>query len=324
MRRRPFLAGAASLPLLQRTSSAQDPASGYPSGPIRIVVPFAAGSATDNAARTVADGLSKRWGQSVVVDNRAGANGFIAAEMVAKSKPDGLTIFIASNTALASNVALFKTLPYDPLRDFQPVTSLGFAPTFLLVHPAVPARTAQELVAFAKARPGTLNFGSGSASTRISGEMLKSIAGIDLVHVPYKSTPLALNDLMAGHIQLMFADPVTATPQIRAGTVRCLGVATRGRYRLTPEIPTLIEQGLADLELETWTAAAVPAGTPRPVVDKIRAAIVETVADPAYVARMAQQGSDIRPSTPEQLRELQVREIELYRRLMKIAGIDPE
>lgn len=296
----------------------------FPNGPIRILVPFGPGSATDQAARNVAEGLNRIFGVPTVVENKPGANGAIAADLAAKSKPDGQTIFVCSNTAAASNVALMKSLPYDPLRDFDPVTLIGKAPVFLIVNPKVEAKTAQEFVALAKRQPGKINFGSGSSSTRISGELLKAKAGIDMVHVPYKSTPLALQDTMSGHVQMCFADPVTSLPQVKAGTVRCLGVGNRGRYKLTPDIPTLIEQGIPDFELMTWTGVLFPKGVPRPVFTRLRDAIVKTITEPSYVERQAAGGSEIAPTTPEEMRVIQIAEIQLYRDMMKVAGIEPE
>jgi tripartite-type tricarboxylate transporter receptor subunit TctC len=296
----------------------------FPNGPIRILVPFGPGSATDQSARNVADGLNRYLGATVVVENKPGANGAIAADVAAKSKPDGQTIFVCSNTAAASNVALMKSLPYDPLKDFDPVTLIGKAPVFLMVNPKVEANTAAELVALAKRMPGKLNFGSGSSSTRISGELLKAKAGIDLVHVPYKSTPLALQDTMSGHVQMCFTDPVTGLPQVKAGTVRCLGVGHRGRYKLTPDIPTLIEQGIPDFDLMTWTGVLFPKGVPQPVFTKLRDAIVKSITEPGYVEKQAAGGSEIMPTTPEEMRQIQIAEIQLYRDMMKIAGIEPE
>ena len=303
-----------------RTARAQD----YPSRNVRIVVPFAAGSATDNGARHIAEGLTKKWNATVIVENKPGANGAIAAQDVVRSKPDGHTIFVASNTAVASNVAMFKSLPYDPITQLEPVTSIGFAPTFLVAHPSVPAKSLPELIALAKASPGKINFGSGSASTHMSGEMLKARAGIDINHIPYRSTPLALQDLLGGHIQIMFADPVTSIPQVRAGKINCLGVATNERYKLTPELPTLKEQGIGDFELYTWTTVFLPVGVPRPVYDTIRTAVVEVINDPAYVERQAKNGAEVRTVSPEEMRRIQLAEIQLYRDLMKGAGIEPE
>ena len=299
-------------------------ADSFPNGPIRILVPFGPGSATDQAARNIADGLNRIFGVPVVVENKPGANGAIAADLAAKSKPDGQTIFVCSNTAAASNVALMKSLPYDPLRDFDPVTIIGKAPVFMMVNPKLEAGTAQEFVALAKRQPGTINFGSGSSSTRISGELLKAKAGIDMVHVPYKSTPLALQDTMSGHVQMCFADPVTGLPQVKAGTVRCLGVGNRGRYKLTPDIPTLIEQGIPDFELMTWTGVLFPKGVPQAVFKTLRDAIVKTITEPTYVERQAVGGSEITPTTPEEMRQIQIAEIQLYRDMMKVAGIEPE
>jgi tripartite-type tricarboxylate transporter receptor subunit TctC len=299
-------------------------ADSFPNGPIRVLVPFGPGSATDQAARNVADGLNRIFAVPVVVENKPGANGAIAADLAAKSKPDGQTIFVCSNTAAASNVALMKSLPYDPLRDFDSVTIIGKAPVFMMVNPKLEAGTAQEFVALAKRQPGKINFGSGSSSTRISGELLKAKAGIDMVHVPYKSTPLALQDTMSGHVQMCFADPVTGLPQVKAGTVRCLGVGNRGRYKLTPDIPTLIEQGIPDFELMTWTGVLFPKGVPQPVFKILRDAIVKTITEPDYVERQAVGGSEIAPTTPEEMRQIQVAEIQLYRDMMKVAGIEPE
>lgn len=320
-RRRLLVAGAFATPLVRQAALAQ---AAYPSGPVRIVVPFAAGSATDNAARHIADGLGKAWGVPVVVDNKPGANGFLAVEAVLRAKPDGHTIFVLSNTVIASNAALLKALPYDPVKDFEPITSIGFAPTFLLVHPSVAVANIPELIALARAQPGKLNFGSGSASTRISGEMLKARAKIDLVHVPYKSTPLAIQDLLAGHIQMAFADPVTGMPQIKAGTVRCLGVATVQRYKLTPQIPTIAEQGLADFEVNSWTAVYMASAVPASIRQKVHAAVVPIINDPVYVARQTSNGSEIRTGTPEEMRRVQLAEIAQYREIMQAVGMEPE
>jgi tripartite-type tricarboxylate transporter receptor subunit TctC len=319
MDRRHLLLGVAALPF---AGSAR--ADSFPNGPFRIIVPFGPGSATDQAARNVAEGLNRIFGVPAVVENKPGANGAIAADVAAKARPDGQTIFVCSNTAAASNVALMKSLPYDPLKDFDPLTLIGTAPVFMMVNPKVEATTAAEFVALAKRQPGKVNFGSGSASTRISGELLKAKTGIEMVHVPYKSTPLALADTMAGHVQMCFSDPVTGLPQVKAGTVRCLGVGNRGRYKLTPDIPTLIEQGIADFELSTWTGVMMPAGVPQPTLKTLHETIVKIISEPAYVERQAQSGSEITPCTPEKMRQIQLAEIQLYRDMMKVAGIEPE
>ena len=319
LHRRHVVLGASSLSLATRAA-----ADSFPNGPIKIIVPFGPGSATDQAARNIADGLNRTFGVPVVVDNKPGANGAIAAEIAAKLKPDGLTLFVCSNTAAASNVALMKALPYDPLKDFDPLTLIGSAPVFMIVNPRIEADSAAEFVTLCKRQPGKINFGSGSASTRISGELLKAKTGIDMVHVPYKSTPLALTDTMAGHVQMCFADPVTSLPQVKAGTVRCLGVGSRGRYKLTPDMPTLIEQGIPDFELSTWTGAMLPKGVPTPVFNRLYEAVIKTISEPGYVARQAVAGSEITPTSPAEMRRIQVAEIELYRDMMKVAGIESE
>ena len=318
-RRRLLLASTAALSI-----GGAAKADSFPNGPFRIIVPFGPGSATDQSARNVAEGLNRAFGVAAVVENKPGANGAIAAEVAAKAKPDGQTIFVCSNTAAASNVAMMKSLSYDPLRDFDPVTIIGRAPVFMIVNAKVEAKSAPEFAALCRRQPGKINFGSGSASTRISGELFKAKAGVDMVHVPYKSTPAALQDLMAGHVQMCFADPVISLPQVKAGTVRCLGVGSRGRYKLTPDIPTLIEQGIPDFELMTWTGILLPRGVPQPVQTKLREAMLKAITDPTYVERQAQGGSEIAPSSPEEMRRIMVAEIQLYRDMMKIAGIEPE
>jgi len=318
-RRRLLLASTAALSI-----GGAARADSFPNGPFRIIVPFGPGSATDQSARNVAEGLNRAFGVAAVVENKPGANGAIAAEVAAKAKPDGQTIFVCSNTAAASNVAMMKSLSYDPLTDFDPVTIIGRAPVFMIVNAKVEAKSAPEFAALCKRQPGKINFGSGSASTRISGELFKAKAGVDMVYVPYKSTPAALQDLMAGHVQMCFADPVTSLPQVKAGTVRCLGVGSRGRYKLTPDIPTLIEQGIPDFELMTWTGILLPRGVPQPVQTKLREAMLKAITDPTYVERQAQGGSEIAPSSPEEMRRIMVAEIQLYRDMMKIAGIEPE
>ncbi len=318
-RRRLLLASTAALSI-----GGAAKADSFPNGPFHIIVPFGPGSATDQSARNVAEGLNRAFGVAAVVENKPGANGAIAAEVAAKAKPDGQTIFICSNTAAASNVAMMKSLSYDPLKDFDPVTIIGRAPVFMIVNAKVEAKSAPEFAALCRRQPGKINFGSGSASTRISGELFKAKAGVDMVHVPYKSTPAALQDLMAGHVQMCFADPVTSLPQVKAGTVRCLGVGSRGRYKLTPDIPTLIEQGIPDFELMTWTGILLPRGVPQPVQTKLREAMLKAITDPTYVERQAQGGSEIAPSSPEEMRRIMVAEIQLYRDMMKIAGIEPE
>ncbi len=302
-------------------ASAQD---AYPSRTIRFVVPFAAGSATDTLARVLGEKVSQSLVQSVIVDNMAGASGFLAAQNVARAEPDGHTVLVTSNTTHAANQNLFKTLPYDPIADFEPVTRLGTITLALVVNPSVPASTTRELIDHAKAKPGELTFGSGSSSSRLAGEMLKSLAGIDMVNVPYKSNPQAVTDLLGGQISLVFADVSTTLPQARAGKVKALGVSSAQRSPLAPDLPTMAEAGVEGYDLTAWFAAYVPAGTPKPVIDKLNAAMKAALADESAAKTLMGAGIEPHSSTPEELEAFTAAETEKWARIVKAAGIEPE
>jgi len=296
----------------------------YPNKPITFVVPFAAGSATDNLARVIAEKIGASLKQPVVIDNKAGASGFIAAQQVAKAKPDGYTVFITANTTHASNSALFKTLPYDPVKDFEPVAALGTVPLAVVVHPSIPAKNMAELIAYGKANPGKISFGSGSTSSRMAGEMLKSMAGIDMVNVQYKSNPQAVTDLLGGQIQLVIADAVTTMPHAKAGKLRALAISTAKRSPIAPELPTVAESGLPGYEMIGWFAAYVPAKTPKEIVAKLNAEIVRILESADAKARLAAVGIETMTSTPEGLAEFQRVETAKWAKLVKAAGIQPE
>jgi tripartite-type tricarboxylate transporter receptor subunit TctC len=268
-----YLVAAAGLAAAVVALADSAPAQTYPTRPIRFVVPFAAGSATDTLARVLGQKLAAAKGWNVVIENMAGASGMLAAQNVARAAPDGHTIFVTSNTTHAANQNLFKKLTYDPVGDFEPIGKLGTITLALAVHPSVPAANTKELIAYAKANPGKLSFGSGSSSSRIAGEMLKTLAGFDMLHVPYKSNPMAVTDLLGGQISLVFADISTTLPQIRAGKVKGFGVSSAQRSPLAPDLPTMVEEGVPDYELTAWFAAFVPAKTPKPIVDKLNAAM---------------------------------------------------
>lgn len=323
MHRRIFSAALAGL-VVALTASAGQAQDAYPSRPIKFVVPFAAGSATDTLARVLGERMSPSLGQPIVVENMAGASGFLGAQNVARAEPDGHTVLIATNTTHAANQSLFKKLPYDPIADFEPVTRLGTITLALVVHPSVPAATTQELIAYAKANPGKLSFGSGSSSSRLAAEMLKSLAGIDMVNVPYKSNPQAITDLLGGQIQLVFADVATTLPQARAGKVKALGVSSAQRSPLAPDLPTMQEAGVKDYELTAWFAAYVPAGTPRPVIDRLNEAMKAALADEAAAKTLLGAGIEPVSSTPEELKAFTVAETEKWARIVKAAGIEPE
>jgi tripartite-type tricarboxylate transporter receptor subunit TctC len=302
------------------TAHAQD----FPSRPIKFVVPFTAGSATDTLARVLAQKLTTANGWTIVVENTAGASGQIAATSVARSPPDGHTVFITSNTTHAGNANLFKKLSYDPIADFEPITRLGNITLALAVHPSVPANNVRELVAYGKANPGKLSFGAGSTSARMAGEMLKALAGFDMLHVPYRANPLAVTDLLGGQISLVFADISTTLPQIRAGKVKGLGVSSVARSPLAPDLPTMVEEGIANYEMIGWFAAFVPAKTPKAIVDKLNGAIKAAVEDKAVEDSLLKAGIEPLTSTPDELRAYVVSETKKWADIVKAAGIQPE
>ena len=296
----------------------------YPAKPITFVVPFAAGSATDQLARAIGQEVSKDAKQPVVVENKPGASGFIAAQQVAKAAPDGYTVFITTNTTQAANEHLFKKLPYDPVKDFAPVTALGRGGNILIVNPNVPAQNVGELIKLAKSQPGKLSFGSGSSASRVSGELFQQMAGVQLLHVPYKSNPLALTDLLGGQINLMFTDTATGLPQVKSGKVRALGVTSPKRSPLAPEVPTIDEAGVKGYELTYWFGAYVPAGTPQPVIDRLHGLLTAAAKAPATQSFYSTTGTDQFLSTPAELAKFQATESQRWGKVVKAAGIEPE
>src|SRR5229473_2524947 len=274
----------------------------YPSQSIKFVVPFAAGSATDTLARLLGHRVTAPLGQNVVIENIAGGSGVIAAQAVMRSAPDGHTVFITSNTTHASNQSLLKKVPYDAIADFEPISKLGTITLALVGHPSVPANDVKSLIAYAKANPGKLSFGSGSTSSRIAGELLKTLAGIDMLHVPYKSNPQVVTDLLGGQISLFFGDVSTSLPPVRAGKLKGFAVSSLTRSSLVPDLPTLNEAGIPGYDLTAWFAAFVPAKTAKPVVDKLNAALREALADKDVAAKLLAAGIEPAASSPDELK----------------------
>ena len=270
----------------------------YPSQNIKFVVPFSAGSGTDTLARLLGQRVSTALGQTVIVENMAGGSGVIAAQNVVRSAPDGYTVFITSNTTHASNQSLLKKVPYDAVTDFEPVTKLGTITLALVAHPSVAAKDVKELIAYAKANPGKLTFGCGSTSSRVAGELLKTAAGIDMLHVPYKSNPQVVTDLLGGQISLFFGDVSTSMPPVAAGKLKGYAVSGLKRSPLAPDLPTLNEAGIPGYDLTAWFAAFVPAKTPKPVIDKLNAAMRAALADRRCRANCARSGSSRKPDRP--------------------------
>jgi tripartite-type tricarboxylate transporter receptor subunit TctC len=296
----------------------------YPAKPITFVVPFAAGSATDQLARALGNSITQATKQAVIVDNKAGASGMMAAQAAAKSPADGYTVLITTNTTHAANEHLYKKLTYDPVKDYAPVTGLGKGGQVLVVRPDAPYKTVADLIAKAKQAPGKLSFGSGSSSSRVAGEMFKQLTHTDILHVPYKSNPNAITDLLGGQIDFMITDTATGVPQVKGGKLRALGVSTTKRIALLPDVPTIDEAGVKGYDMGYWFAAYVPAGTPAPVVARLRELLVEgTKSSPAQNFYEG-TGSDAWTTTPDELAKFQVAESQKWGKVIKAAGIEPE
>ena len=299
-------------------------AQAYPSKQLTFVVPFIAGSATDQQARVIAQGITESTGIPVIIDNKVGASGFIAAQAVAGSAPDGYLVLVSTNTTHAANEHLFKKLPYDPVKDFEPVTALNKGSQILIVNKNFPANSVKELIALAKKNPGKYTFGSGSSSSRLAVELFQQMAGIQLLHVPYKSSPLAINDLIAGNIDLMIVDAPNSLAQIKANNVRGLAVSGSSRNPLAPELPTIAEAGLPGYDMSYWTAAWVPAKTPKAIVDKLNQLMVAaSKLDPAQKFYTS-TGSERYTTTPDGLAKFQASETNKWGLIVKEAKIEKE
>jgi len=273
----------------------------YPSKPIRFVVAFPPGGGTDLVARTIAPRLAERLAQQVVVDNRPGAGGNLGTEIVAKSAPDGYTMLMGSVGPLAINASLFARMPFDPLKDLAPVTLAASTPNMLVIHPSLPAATVHELIALARARPGAINFASSGQGTpaQLAGELFNSMAGVKMVHVPYKGAAPALADLLGGQVQVMFSTMPPALPHVAAGRLRALAVASLKRSPAAPELPTVDEAALPGFEATTWHGVMVPAGTPEALVVKLNRDIVAVLRTPDVIERLSSQGAETIGSTPQ-------------------------
>ena len=300
-------------------------AESFPDKPITFVVPFAAGTATDQIARALGNGVTAETKQAVVIDNKAGASGFIASQQVAKAPADGYTVLITTNTTHAANEHLFKKLPYDPVKDYAPIAALGKGGQIMVVNPAFPAKTVAEFVAMAKKQPGKYSFGSGSSSSRIAGELFQQMADVKLLHVPYKSNTLAVTDLLGGQIDMMITDTATGLPQIKSGKLRALGVSGSKRSPLAPEVPTIAEAGVKGYEMGYWFAAYAPAKTPPAVVRRLNELLVNAAkSDAAKAAFYDPTGTEVFTTSPEELAKFQAAESQKWGRIVKAAGIEPE
>jgi len=294
-----------------QASTSGAPAQQYPTAPIRLIVTFAAGGSSDVLARSVAKAMSEGLGQTIVVENRAGAGGNIGAMAAARADADGYTALFGTNGTLAIGPALYKSLQYDPVHDLAPVGMLHQLPNVLIVHPSVPATSLRELIAYARSNPGKLSFASagvGSAS-HLAGELLKAAADIDILHVPYKGGGAAMPDLLAGRVSMMIETIPNALPAVRSGMLRALGVTTPARSSAAPDLPTLAEAGLPGFEVSSWTGLFVPAGTPRAIIERLNAETIRIARDPAYIEQIKTMGTEVTSSTPEALGAFMVKDI---------------
>ena len=277
-------------------------AQAYPTKPVTIIVPFAAGGTTDILARIIGQALTAELGQSVVVDNRAGAGGNIGGQAAAKAAPDGHTLFMGTVGTHAINASLYKKMPFDPVKDFAPLTRVANVPNLLVANPAQPYKSVKDLIAYAKANPGKVNFGSSGngSSIHLSGELFKSLAKVDMVHVPYKGSAPAVTDLMGNQIGIMFDNMPSAIQHVRSGKLVPLAVTTAKRSPELPSVPTIAEAGVPGYEATSWFGMFAPAGTPAPVLAKLNAAIVKVLAQPDVKKKINEQGAEVYSETPEQ------------------------
>ena len=315
----PVLAVAAAT-LLTLPAAAQD----YPSKPITLVVPFGPGSGTDQMARLYAKALGDELKVPIVVENKGGASGFIAAQLVAKAAPDGYTLMMTTNTTHAANEHLFKKLPYDPVKDFAPIELLATGQMLLLVQPNSPYKSVADLLAAARKEPGKLDFGSGSSSSQVAGYALQQMAHLDMVNVPYKSNPQAITDLIGGRFSFMFADTSTAMPQVQGGKLRALATSGAKRVAALPDVPTVAEAGVKGYDVSYWFAAYAPAGTPPAIVTRLNQVFAKASATDEVKAYMNQTSSTLTSSTPEGLAKFQAAESKKWGEVIRAAGIEPQ
>jgi tripartite-type tricarboxylate transporter receptor subunit TctC len=298
----------------------------YPAKPVRLIIPFSAGGGTDIFARLIGRKLQENMGQSFVPDNRAGASGIIGCELVARAAPDGYTLLMGTTGTHTTNPAVYAKLPYDPLRDFEPVSLVAESPFVLLVHPSLPAKTVKELIAFARTRPGELTYGSSGigSSSHLGFELFNMMAGIKGVHVPYKGLPPAMSDTASGQLVMTWNSITASAEFIKSGRVRALGIGSKKRSALMPQIPTISEAGLPGYELGSWYGLFAPAGTPQSIVRRLHSEIVKAINDPALKQQFSALSAEAVGSTPEQFREVLKRDIVKWAKVARAANVKPQ
>jgi tripartite-type tricarboxylate transporter receptor subunit TctC len=294
----------------------------YPTKPITIVVPFAAGGTTDILARVIGEALKTELGQPVVIDNRAGAGGNIGGALAAKAAPDGYTLFMGTVGTHAINAALYKKMPFDPVKDFAPLTRVAMVPNLLVAHPTRPYKTVQELIAYAKANPGKVTFGSSGngSSIHLSGELFDAMAKVDMIHVPYKGSAPAVSDLIGGQIDIMFDNMPSAIQHVRSGRLKAIAVTTAKRSPELPNVPTIAEAGVPGYEATSWFGMFAPAATPAPIVTRLNAALVKVLADAEVKKKLAEQGAEPYAEKPQQFAEFIRKESAKWSQVVKASG----
>ena len=309
---------AATLLFAAATASAQS----YPVKQIRFVVPFPPGGPADILARTIGQSLSETWAQQVVIDNRAGAGGNIGAEIVAKAPPDGYTMLMGFVGTHAINSSLYRTLPFDAVKDFEPVALVAMVTIILVVHPSLPVKSVKELIALAKAHPGELSFGSPGNGTpqHLAGELFNTMTSVKMVHVPYKGAVPALTDLLGGRLSMIFSSMPPALPHVQSGKLRALGVTSATRSAAAPDVPTIAQSGLKGYEVINWYGVLVPAKTPKEIVGKLNGEVVRIMNLPAVKERLAAQGAETYTSTPEKFADMIRTETEKWAKVVKFSG----
>jgi tripartite-type tricarboxylate transporter receptor subunit TctC len=319
-----WIAAIVAVGLVAGISSAN--AQNYPNRAITLVIPFAPGGSTSIVGRGIADKMSELLGEKVVVDNRPGAGGTVGTKAVAKSDPDGYTLVLGYTGTLAIGPSLYKSVGYDPRKDFAPIGLIGNAPNSLVVNPSFPAKTVAELIAYAKANPGKVNFGSAGAGTasHITGEYFARTAGITLVHIPYKGTGPALTDLLGGHIPMAFAPIPASHPNVSAGKLRALAVTSTTRSGLLPDVPTMAEAGLPGFDASLYYGLAAPAGTPRAIIDKLNKVLREALASDEVKRQLGNDGTEITPGTPEDYADFIDKDEKKWAQLVKASGVEQE
>lgn len=321
---RPFVIAAFACGLSLAALVGEFPAQDFPSRPVKFIVSVAAGSPTDVIARLIAERASKEIGQPIVVENMAGANGVIAAQAVMRANPDGYTLLMGNASTHGINPAIIKSLPYDAVNDFAPISSVASSIYVLATHPSVPANNAKEVIEYVRANPGKLTIGSGSTASLLSSEMFRLQNNLTITGVPYKGLSQTVSDLVAGQISMSFTDLVNTIPHRDAGKLKFHAVTGTKRSPLVPDVPTMAEAVGKDINVTAWIAAFAPAKTPRPIIDKLNAAIVATLKDPLIVKRLFDLSLEATPSTPEELSAFVVDEIKRTKEMVAATGIEPK